>query len=802
MELRGNGPARMAKCEHCGTEYAPKSAEEKYCCRGCEFVAELIEENGFERFYDLKQDLIVAPVRSRPFEEHDFTWLAAKQAAAEQRAMAKHEAARLELALEGISCVGCVWLVERLFARHPGAIRAISNPNNGRLYLEWVPEKCELEPFLRELCRFGYVAAPAGAVSGDHERRRLAARLGLCGAFALNTMGFMLPVYLDMPNDFEFAALFRLIAFVSATLSMLVGGGYFIDRAWRSLRAGSLHIDLPIALGLTVAYIGSIVGWVQLREELMYFDFVSTFVFLMLCGRYLQTAAVDRNRRRLVRQQPVPEAVPRADGGGVPVAREEIAPGLRFLLGPGQAMPVSGLVAAGEAEFSLEWIHGEPDAVRFAAGMRLPAGAVLLSRAPATVEAGERWEDSLLAKLTAPNLTDRGSPGLERLLRTYLVVVLVLGVAALAGWCWLGHPWTGAQAMISVFIVSCPCALGVAIPLADDLASSAMERLGLYVRTASLWPRLRRVRKVVFDKTGTLTLERPVLDNPDAVDQLDDASALALAHLTRSSLHPVSRALLEALGSRGQKLLEKSDPAEPEEHPGLGVALSSPDGRWSLGKAGWDGVAAGAATATGAGSELRHDGRPVAAFRFSEALRPGAIDTLRQLERRGLALHILSGDHPAKVAQMAATLGLPPANAHGGLSPEEKLQHVRNLDARDVLYLGDGANDSLAFDAALVTGTPVVDRSLLETKADFFTLGTGLGFLPRLLRAATGRAVAVRSAFGFAMVYNLTTIAFSMAGKMSPVVASVIMPLSSIVSISIVATLFRAIDAKKIAKNG
>ena len=791
----------MAKCEHCGTESAPKGAEDRYCCRGCEFVAELISENGFERFYDLKQDLIVAPARSRPFEEHDFSWLAAKQAAAEQRAISKHEAARLELALEGISCVGCVWLVERLFSRHEGAIRGIANPNSGRLHLEWVPEKCELEPFLRELCRVGYVAAPAGSVSGDHERRRLATRLGLCGAFALNTMGFMLPVYLDMPDDFEFAALFRLIAFVSATLSMLVGGGYFIDRAWRSLRAGSLHIDLPIALGLLVAYTGSIVGWVRGREELMYFDFVSTFVFLMLCGRYLQTAAVDRNRRRLVRQQPVPEAVPPADGEGEPVAREEIAPGLRFLLGPGQAMPVSGLVAAGEAEFSLEWIHGEPDAVRFAAGMRLPAGAVLLSRAPATVEAGERWEDSLLAKLTAPNLTERGSPGLDRLLRVYLIVVLVLGVAALAGWCWLGHPWTGAQAMISVFIVSCPCALGVAIPLADDLAASAMERLGLYVRTATLWPRLRRIRRVVFDKTGTLTLERPALVNPETVDALDDTAALALARLTRSSLHPVSRALLEALGGRGQKLLENGDDAAPEEHPGLGVTLTAPDGRWSLGKAGWDGVGAGFA-ATGEGSELRRDGNLVAAFRFREALRPGAVETVRLLEKQGLELHILSGDHPDKVSQMAATLGLPSANALGGLSPEEKLQHVRNLGSSDVLYLGDGANDSLAFDAALVSGTPVVDRSLLETKADFFTLGAGLGFLPRLLRAAFGRAVAVRSAFGFALVYNLTTIAFSMAGKMSPVVASIIMPLSSIVSISIVASLFRAIDAKKIAKNG
>ena len=790
--------APMASCEHCGTEYAQqKGAADRYCCRGCEFVAALIAENGFERFYDLKHGLAVAPVRSRPFEEHDFSWLGAKVAEAEQKALQQGEAARMELALEGISCVGCVWLVEKLFARHAGSVRAAANPSSGRLHLEWVPTRCELEGFLRGLCQFGYVAAPAGAVSGDHERARLAARIGLCGAFALNAMAFTLPVYLDMPADFEFAAVFRLIAFASATLSMLVGGGYFMERAWRSLRAGSLHIDLPIALGLLAAYAGSIGGWLMKYERLMYFDFVSIFVLLMLSGRYLQTSAVEKNRRRLVRRQPVPEAVATLDQSSVMVRREAIAPGLRFLLSPGQALPVSGVMVGGEADFSLEWIHGEAAPQRFVAGSRLPAGAILLSRVATAVEAGERWEDSLLAKLTAAPAGERGSPGLARLLRVYLVIVMLLGVTALGYWSVKGEGLTGLQAMISVFVVSCPCALGLAIPLADDLAASAMERLGVYVRTASVWPRLRRVRKVVFDKTGTLTLERPVLENPDAVARLDDAAALALAQLTRGSLHPVARALLEALGMRGQKLLAQDPGAEPEEFAGLGVALDTPGGRWSLGRVGWSGSGATGAAAATAGSELRLDATRVADFQFRETLRPGAAAMLRRLERRGLALYILSGDHPDKVASMAQALGLPAAQAHGGLSPEEKSRRVNLVSRQDTLYLGDGANDSLAFDAALVTGTPVVDRSLLESKADFYTLGAGLEFLPSLLRTAAIRALAVRSAFGFALFYNLTTVGFSMSGRMSPLLAAILMPLSSIVSILLVATIFRAIAAKK-----
>lgn len=171
---------------------------------------------------------------------------------------------------------------------------------------------------------------------------------------------------------------------------------------------------------------------------------------------------------------------------------------------------------------------------------------------------------------------------------------------------------------------------------------------------------------------------------------------------------------------------------------------------------------------------------------------------LRRLERGGLSLHILSGDHPEKVRQMAEALQLPAGHAHGGLSPEEKAARVKVLDQQDTLYLGDGANDSLAFDAALVTGTPVVDRSLLESKADFYTLGSGLGFLSRLLGAAAARADAVRGAFGFALIYNLTTVAFSMAGKMSPLLAAILMPMSSIVSIAIVATISR----RKFPNNG
>jgi len=757
-------------CDHCGTAFTPRVAADRYCCRGCEFVASMIHEQGFDRYYELKRDKAVAPVRSRPFEEHDFAWLKPSADAAETSA--RDGVAELDCQVEGISCVGCVWLIGRLFERHPGAIRASANPASGRLHLEWQAGECDIESYLRELAGFGYVAAPAGATTATPERRKLAARMGLCGAFALNAMGFSLPFYLGMPADFEFAGLFRMIAFASATLAMLVGASYFITRAWRALRVGTLHIDLPIALGLIAAYAGSIAGWIAGEEKLIYFDFVGTFVFLMLLGRSVQTAAVERNRLRLVRRSPLPATV---RSGETDVTLAALEPGMTFRLEPGKALPVAACLSRGIAEVSLEWIHGESDPVTLQPGARLPAGAILLGREAVEVTADERWEDSLLSKLTAEGPGDRGSPVFQRLLRIYLAVVLLVGVAAFARWTAGGDWRTGLQAMISVFVVSCPCALGVAVPLADEMAAARLARAGAFVRHASLWPRLRRVKHLIFDKTGTLTFERPQLRNPEAVEALDNTASLALARLTRGSLHPVSRTLLEAIGTRGQMLLEADGTIPVEEIPGSGVRGVSGGETWFLGK-GADGS-----------TELRRDGQPVARFHFRDALRPGTPAVTAWLKRRNLQLHILSGDAPEKVARLAEALGMPADQAFGGLTPEEKAARVRALDRKNTLYLGDGANDSLAFDAAFVTGTPVVDRSLLESKADFYALGSGLAYLPEAFAAADARANGVRAAFAFALVYNLIVVAIAATGRMNPLLAAILMPLSSIVAIGLVA---------------
>ncbi len=767
----------MTDCIHCGTPFTA-APDVQFCCKGCEFVHELIHEEGLSQFYDLRRDTPVQPARSVPFQQHDFDWLATTVAELEASGVAE-----ADFSLDGISCIGCVWLVERVFLRHPGGLDAAAHPVTGNVRLTWRLGETDLPAFARELTSFGYTLGPPKAGGKPSLTSGLGVRLGLCGAFMLNAMAFTLPSYLGMPDDAEFAGVFQLIAMLTATLSMLVGGGYFISRAWRAARMGTLHIDLPIALGLVVAYIGSIIGWALEMRGLAYFDFVSTFVFLMLAGRHLQLAAVERNRNRLRRGRPLPDTLTSPDRAD-PLPLAELAAGMRFLLGPGQVAPVAAVMHEGEADFSLEWINGEAESYMFSAGRAVPAGAISLGDNPVILTAAETWEASLLARLTGGPTIVR-QPMVEKVLKYYLLCVLVIGTAGFATWWRLEGPAMALQVAISIFVISCPCALGLALPLADEISSTLMERAGVFIRRASFWPRLRRVRTIIFDKTGTLTPERPELLNAETLAALDHAALAALARLTNGSQHPVSRTLLEALGRTGQEILRIESAAAVVDTPGHGRHLVENGAEWSLGKPGWRGDVPVTA-ASPHDVELRRDGQVVASFRFRECLRADAADSVHALQRAGCRIVILSGDRAEKVTAAARMLELDLADAHSGMLPEEKAEVVRALDKRDTLYLGDGANDSLAFDAAWTTGTPVADRGLLESKADFYFMGSGLRFLPQMLELAHRRRRAVVAAFVFAVTYNLTTISICLAGSMSPLLAAILMPSSSVISLVIV----------------
>ncbi len=836
VAARVRGPAAASNaasvhlCRHCGLPLVTEATRESgFCCAGCAYVHRLVYEHGLEGYYKIR-DTVVAPVDQVVFQPRDYAWLAELQAAAEggtglpTRDASVHPTGRetratadLTLEVQGISCAGCVWLIEKLFHQQPGALRIETDAQLGRLHLRGQPGVFDAPAFARVLQSFNYLVGPPGEEPAVPESRLLVRRIGLCAAFAMNVMLFTLPGYFGMDASFTYARLFGTISMLFATLSLLAGGSYFLGRAVGALRGGVMHIDLPIAVGILGSYFGSLYGWLAGRDGFVYFDFVATFILLMLVGRWAQIAAVERNRRRLLSVQARPHKVRvlAADGSATEQPIENLRAGDRFAVRAGQVVPVEAQLESSAATLGTAWITGEADPRECRAGARAPAGSINVGRAEIRLRAAQPWSASLLAQLLRPAERDAfRHRALERVISGYLVAIFVIAAATGVGWWLVSHDamqtWS---AVTAVLVVSCPCAIGLAYPLADELATVALRRHGVFVREGDLWPRLARIRKLIFDKTGTLTFETPVLTNPEALDVLAPTPRAALLALVRDNPHPVSQALYENLLSRAPEsvtyYMTLSAPAgEIREEPGYGVVLETEYGRWSLGRPGWRGQPANCragslippdcADTSGAGcgdpalqsenhdTEFALDGVVLARFSFKDAVREDACAEIAALRARGLEAFILSGDRNLKVQAMAGALGIAPVNALAEVGPREKAEWLRKTDARDTLMLGDGANDSLAFDAAFARGTPVIHRGVLAGKADFYYLGRGLAGLRRLFEVNAARRRTQAWLLAFSIAYNALAVGLAAAGHMSPLLAAILMPASSLVSLAIV----------------
>jgi P-type Cu2+ transporter len=490
-------------------------------------------------------------------------------------------------------------------------------------------------------------------------------------------------------------------------------------------------------------------------------------------GRWAQVAAVERNRRRLLSQQPVPQQVS-LDGGGT-TAAEQIRGGERMVIVSGQTVPVEARLESGEAAFSLASINGESEPRLFGQGQRVPAGAVNVTRGGVVLTAQQPWSESLLAQLLRPG--ERGGARhlfLEKIVRGYLIAILGIAAGAGIGW-WLatGDLLQTGAVVTAVLVVSCPCAVGLAFPLAEEMAIVALRRRGVFVREADLWSRLARVRKLVFDKTGTLTLETPVLMNPQALVRLDPAARSALLGLVQDNSHPISQCLVEQLHALG-----RITPLAGAVHEtvGFGVEL----GAWSLGRPGWRDEG------SSVGTVFARDGEVLATFEFADAVRGDARTEIETLAKRGLATYILSGDERTKVKALAANLGLRPEHAVAELTPQGKADWLKVNAAHDAMMLGDGANDSLAFDQALVRGTPVIHRGVLERKADFYYLGRGIGGLRALFETNRIRRRTQIGILIFSVTYNLVAVGLAVAGMMNPLLAAALMPINSLITLALV----------------
>jgi Cu2+-exporting ATPase len=331
----------------------------------------------------------------------------------------------------------------------------------------------------------------------------------------------------------------------------------------------------------------------------------------------------------------------------------------------------------------------------------------------------------------------------------------------------------------AVLIVTCPCAFGIAAPLAYELVQAGLRRAGLYVRRPSFLDRARGVKRIVFDKTGTLTTGALRLTNPDALEALSPRALHVLYDLVARSGHPKSVALREALDGRGLVLDAHS---RVVERAGNGVEMVEADGAWRLGEPTW--VARGADRVAG-DVAFGVDGIRLAAFRTAERLRDDAANEVRALAEDGIEVWLLSGDAQDRVDLASAATGIPAAHALGERGPHDKARFLEVTDRADTMFVGDGVNDALALDRAFVSGTPAVDRPYVPARADFFFVTPGLAPVRLALRSSRRLAQVVRLELAIALAYNAIAVGLALAGVMSPLLCAVFMPLSSLTTIAV-----------------
>lgn len=775
-----------SRCRHCATP-----CDDEFCCEGCAQVHALLREGDLARYYDLRQGPGQPAVdATRPLV--DDAWLDVESAriAAASGGSGAPPLTLVSVDVEGLHCTACVWLIEELFRRSGSGGRADLNPALGTLDL-LVEPTFDLRAFASQLARLGYKIGPRRKTA-PRASDGLVLRMGVCVAIAMNSMLFAIARYAGLRSG-AVETLFRWLELGLALAAFAIGGAVFVRSAVKGLRARVLHMDLPIAIGLVLGYAGSITSFLFADGSATYFDTLVVFTTLMLVGRYLRERVLEKNRAELLEDAGVEgllvRRLDRTGAGRVEIVGvRDVEVGDVLLVAPLDVLPLAGRLVDASASMAFDWITGESEPRAFRVGDAVEAGAANHGRSAVRFEATETFATSrLMDLLRVPRAKERygetESRFEDRLARIWAGFVLVAATAGFGA-----HFAAGASAMgalsvaVAILVVTCPCAFGIASPIAHELVLAGLRKRGMLIRSASFLERATRVRRVVFDKTGTLTTGTLTLADDRAVAALEPADQRALYELAARSAHPKSAAILAAIPKEAQRLRPLACGAEAsvEELEGRGVVGAFDGHTYRLGNPTWLGADAACDVA------FDRDGELLASFTTTESLRADAAREVRELAADGVEAWIATGDNAERASSVARKCGVAAQNVRASLSPEEKATLVRELDAHDTLMIGDGMNDGLAIRAAWCSGTLAVGRTFLAARSDFFLLSAGLGPVRASLVAARALRRTLRGNLVWAFAYNVIALGLSFAGWMSPLLAAVLMPFSSIVSIALV----------------
>jgi P-type Cu2+ transporter len=689
----------------------------------------------------------------------------------------------LTLAIENMRCGGCLRSVERAALGVPGVESARASLAAKRVSIAFDGSRASEVDVIAALRRAGFAAAPMQAAKPDADTARekyLLRRVAVSGFAAMNIMLLSVSVWAGRGGDMDasLAALFCWLSALIALPTVVYAGQPFFTSALGALRARRLNMDVPISLAILLATAMSLYQTMRGNEQ-VYFDAAVTLLFFLLIGRFLDESLRVRARgeaQNLLSLQSGMARVIEDDGSQRLVPAHAVVPGDCLLVAAGERVAGDGVILAGSGEIDQSLITGEAEPATVSPGQQIYAGTLNLAKA-LKIEVTAADSATLLAEIGRLMLAaEQGKARYRRLAdraaQIYAPAVHGLGAATFLGWLLLGAPWqTALTYAIAVLIITCPCALALAVPAVQIAAASRLFRRGIVVKAADGLERIALTDMVVFDKTGTLTLGGPQLLNEEEVSGEALAAAVGLAAASR---HPYAQAIVLAAEKRQETVVTAEG---VEETPGCGLVRSSPQGEERLGSAEWCGV-----TGSRGGSEVwyRRDGQVPVRFRFTDALRSDVAEVVQELKRRGYQLALLSGDRRGAVEAVAGTAGI--ETWLGEVTPKQKIDWLAECAraGRKVLMVGDGLNDAPALAAAHASLSPASAADISQRAADFVFQGQRLAPVLEVLSTAKRARSLTLQNFGVAFCYNIVAVPFAMAGYVTPLIAALVMSTSSI----------------------
>ena len=677
----------------------------------------------------------------------------------------------------GIKCAGCIAKIERELAKVDGIASARVNFSAKRVAIEHAPSMDETA-LTKALENLGFEAQaveenPLGA--DDKERTQLVRALGVAGFGMMNIM--LLSVSIWSGAEGATRELFHWLSALIALPVIAYSGRPFFASAIMALKHGRTNMDVPISIGVVLATALSLYETATGGEH-AYFESAVMLLFFLLAGRALDAVMRDKTRAgigALLGRMGKSAQVLGEDGSARTVAAADLQPGMIALVAAGEALAADGEIIEGTSAIDNSMLTGESLPEPVAAGSPVLAGAINLS-APIRVRLTATAEDTAIADIA--RLMDEAGQSrssyvriADRASRAYAPVVHSLAALAFVGWMIAGAGWHQSLVIaIAVLIITCPCAMGLAVPTAQVVASGALLKRGLLVKDGSALERLAECDAALMDKTGTLTVGEPV-PQIDALRETEQSVTLALA---QSSAHPLSKGLAMRLRANG---VEPAPLTNITEAPGEGMRAVWQGQSVTLGR-----PATGAADASGLTSELGI-GNEARLITFHDPLRSDAKETIEAMDALGLETALLSGDRKLAVETAANTLGI---KGYGAASPQDKLEKLSQLKeaGRRPLMVGDGLNDGPALAAAHASIAPGTASDASKQAADAVFLGEKLMPVALAIKASRATMRIVRQNFGFSIAYNVLAVPLALFGYVTPLIAAIAMSVSSLVVVA------------------